>query len=93
VHSYLIYDRFRQVIEPDRPLYGLHEREDDPDRIFCVKERVTEYVRRIRVTQPEGPYHLIGWCAAGPLTVELARSLQDSGGRLALIGIIDGATP
>ena len=40
VHSYLTYERFRHVIDEERPLYGLHEREDDDERIASVHERV-----------------------------------------------------
>ena len=93
VHSYLAYDRFRQVIDKDRPLYGLHEREDDDERISSVYDRVAEYARLIREAQPEGPYHLLAWCAAGAMTVELARSLEKSGGQVALVGLIDAVNP
>jgi amino acid adenylation domain-containing protein len=93
VHSYLTYDRFRKIIEQDRPLYGLQEAEDDSERVLSLADRVAEYVHQIREVQPEGPYHLIGWCAAGPLTVELARGLQDSGGEVAMVGLIDSAHP
>jgi amino acid adenylation domain-containing protein len=93
VHSYLIYERIRQVIDPDRPLYGLHEREDDGERVFSVRDRVSEYLNHIREVQPQGPYHLVGWCAAGPLVVELARSLRECGAEVGLLGLIDAASP
>ena len=93
VHSYLTYERFRRVIEEDRPLYGLHEREDDDERIASVHERVEEYARLIRETQHDGPYYLIGWCASGPMTVEIARKLQERGGKIAMLGLIDAAHP
>ncbi len=93
VHSYLTYERFRQVIDEDRPLYGLHEPEDDNERIASVHERVNEYARLIRETQPEGPYYLIGWCASGAITVEIARKLRELGGEVAMLGLIDAAHP
>lgn len=93
VHSYLTYERFRRVIDEDRPLYGLHEREDDDERIASVHERVEEYARLIRETQPDGPYYLIAWCASGPMTVEIARKLQEWGGKIAMLGLIDAAHP
>ena len=40
-----------------------------------------------------GPYHIIGWCAAGPLTVELARALRGSGSEVVMLGLIDSAQP
>ncbi len=93
VHSYLTYDRFRKLTEADRPLYGLHEGEDDSERVTSLADRVAGYVHQIREVQPEGPYYLIGWCAAGPLAVELARSLRASGSEVALLGLIDSAHP
>jgi amino acid adenylation domain-containing protein len=93
VHSYLTYERFRQVIGKDRPLYGLHEPEDDDERIASVHERVDEYARLIRETQPEGPYYLIGWCASGSITVEIARKLQEFGCKVAMVGLIDAVHP
>lgn len=93
VHSYLIYDRLRQAIDPDRPLYGLHEREDDAERVFSLHDRVSEYLNHIREVQPQGPYHLVGWCAAGPLAVELARSLKECGAEVGFVGLIDAASP
>jgi thioesterase domain-containing protein len=71
----------------------LHEPEDDDERIASVHERVDEYARLIRETQPEGPYYLIGWCASGSMTVEIARKLQELGGKVAMVGLIDAAHP
>jgi amino acid adenylation domain-containing protein len=93
VHSYLTYDSFRQTVDPERPLYGLQEREDDREHVFRVEDRVAEYVKEIRAVQADGPYHLIGWCAAGPLTVELARGLQTAGCEVAMVGLIDSSRP
>ena len=91
VHSYLTYERFRQVMDEDRPLYGLHEHEDEC--IGSVQDRVNEYARLIREAQAEGPYYLIGWCAAGPITVEIARKLEADGGKVAMVGLIDAVHP
>jgi amino acid adenylation domain-containing protein len=93
VHSYLTYERFRRITDPERRLFGLHEREDDSERIASVGDRVAEYVRQIRDAEPEGPYFLIGWCAAGPLTIELARELQNCGGQVQMLGLIDSENP
>jgi amino acid adenylation domain-containing protein len=93
VHSYLTYERFRRVIDENRPLYGLHEREDDDEHFTSVHERVEEYARVIKATQPDGPYYLVAWCASGPITVEIARKLQEWGGKIAMLGLIDAVHP
>jgi amino acid adenylation domain-containing protein len=93
VHSYLLYGGLRQVLGHDRPLYGLQERELDQDRVFRLEDRVETYVREIRSVQPRGPYHLIGWCASGTLTLEVARALRADGDEVALLGLIDASRP
>ena len=50
-------------------------------------------MRELRELRPEGPYHLCGYCAAGGLTLEIARQLQAGGARVGLMAIIDGTTP
>ena len=93
LHSYLLYDGLRQVLGNQRPIYGLQELEDDKGRVFQLQDRVDLYVREIRSVQPHGPYHLIGWCAAGTLTLEVARALRAAGEEVALLGLIDASRP
>jgi thioesterase domain-containing protein len=93
VQSSQMFERFRHVIEDDRPLYGLHEAENTEESAGSAENRINEYVRLIVETQPDGPYHLIGWGASAPITVEIARKLQGQGGTVALLGLIDPAHP
>jgi amino acid adenylation domain-containing protein len=93
VHSYLLYGALRLTVGQDRPLYGLQEIEDDHGRLVALEDRVARYVQEIRGVQPHGPYRLIGWCAAGPLTVEIARSLRAVGEDVELTGLIDASKP
>jgi thioesterase domain-containing protein len=71
----------------------LQEREDDREQALSIEDRVAEYTREIREVQPDGPYNLIGWCASGPMTVELARGLQSSGGKVGMLALIDSSRP
>jgi thioesterase domain-containing protein len=54
---------------------------------------VAHYVEEIRRIQPEGPYAVAGWCAAGPLTVEVARQLTDAGEEMEAVILFDSWLP
>jgi non-ribosomal peptide synthetase component F/thioesterase domain-containing protein len=91
VHSYLIYDGLRSALGANRPFYGLRELESDQE--LAVEDRVAGYVREIRNVQPNGPYYLGGWCAAGPLAVETARQLTQLGETVAMVVLFDSWRP
>jgi non-ribosomal peptide synthetase component F/thioesterase domain-containing protein/acyl carrier protein len=91
VHSYLLYQGLSKSLGPDQPFFGLRELEEDGH--LKIEERVQKYVEEIRKIQPQGPYRLAGWCAAGPLTVELARQLIQSGQKVAYLALFDAWLP
>lgn len=91
IHSYLIYNGLRTILGEDRPLYGL--RELDRDAEMTIEKRVSSYIREIRSVQPHGPYFLSGWCAAGPLAVEAARQLTETGEKVAMVLLFDSWRP
>ncbi|MBB6142798.1 non-ribosomal peptide synthetase component F/thioesterase domain-containing protein/acyl carrier protein [Silvibacterium bohemicum] len=91
VHSYLLYAGLPSSLGPDYPFYGLRELDNEEE--MNIEARVTSYVKAIRSVQPQGPYYLGGWCAAGPLTVEMARQLTESGEKVALIVLFDSWRP
>ncbi len=91
IHSYLLYKGLSTSLGPDQPFYGL--REVDSDEQLTIEERVSGYVKEIRRVQRHGPYHLAGWCAAGPLTVEVARLLIDAGQEVNYVALFDSWLP
>ncbi len=91
IHSYLLYQGLSNALGEDQPFYGLRELEQDGD--LTIQERVTNYVREIRRIQPHGPYAVAGWCAAGPLTVEVARQLTDAGETMQSVILFDSWLP
>ena len=48
-----------------------------------------DYVRQIRLVQPEGPYHLLGLSTGGEIAHEMGVQLQRAGQRVALIAMLD----
>jgi non-ribosomal peptide synthetase component F/thioesterase domain-containing protein len=91
IHSYLLYQALSQSLGPTQPFYGLRELETDSE--LDMQERVANYVREIRLVQPHGPYFVMGWCAAGPLTVEVARHLIEAGETMGAVILFDSWLP
>ena len=46
---------------------------------------------QIRAVQPEGPYHLAGWCFGGGVAHQMATQLQAAGQQVALLALVDAA--
>jgi amino acid adenylation domain-containing protein len=92
VHSYLLYGVLPQIVEPDRPVYGVRELLDDSLE-QSVQERAATYVKEILKVSPHGPLLLAGWCAAGSLTVEIARQLHDLNHQVGLVALFDAERP
>ncbi|MEV7770213.1 amino acid adenylation domain-containing protein [Kitasatospora sp. NPDC086791] len=67
----------RRVVGLEWP--GLHRDVASPQSIGSVAE---QFLGRIRAIRPTGPYHLLGWCGAGPVTSELAHRLHHDGERV-----------
>jgi amino acid adenylation domain-containing protein len=73
-----------QLFNPAKPLEMKYS---------CLEEAAGECVRLIRETQPQGPYAVIGWCAAGVVAFETAQQLVQMGHEVSFIGILDGWAP
>jgi len=54
-----------------------------------LAEMADRYAQAIRTCQPTGPYRLIGWSMGGVLAFETARRIEDSGGTVGLVVLID----
>jgi len=79
---------------PDQPLHGLGTRRAESlDEVESVEERARAYVEAIRERQPEGPYHLIGFCLGGVIAFEMAQQLRAAGERVAFLGLINTWMP
>ena len=92
IHSYLLYGVLPEIVERDRPVYGVRERLDTSD-VQTVEDRATAYVKEILNVYSDGPLMLTGWCAAGSLTVEIARQLRQLGHQVGLVALFDAERP
>jgi len=92
IQSYLLYNAMLEMVEPDRPVYGVRELGDEREPMN-VAERARQFCREILAVCPEGPLYLAGWCAAGTLTVEIARQLREGGHQVGLVALFDAERP
>jgi thioesterase domain-containing protein len=92
IQSYLLYSAVLEMVEPDRPVYGVREMGDEREWM-STEERASLFAREILLVYPNGPLYLAGWCAAGTLTVEIARQLRETGHQVGLVALFDAERP
>ncbi len=78
-------------LDPDQPAYGLQSAGLQPDiePDTTVDTMAARYVAAMRRVQPSGPYYIAGFCFGGIVAYEIARQLENSGEKIALLAIID----
>lgn len=87
----LLYRELADAIGPKISIYGFQsqglDRRTRPLR--SIEEMAEHYVRELRGFQPEGPYHIGGYCMGGAVIFEMARLLQKQGARVGLVALLD----
>jgi amino acid adenylation domain-containing protein len=93
--SAFCYVTLARYLGQEQPFYGLQTPGlyDEQALSSDVRELAACYVQAIRAVQPEGPYHLGGWCVGGIIAYEMACQLQQSGEEVALLALLDSASP
>jgi acyl transferase domain-containing protein/thioesterase domain-containing protein/acyl carrier protein len=89
----LLYRGLALRLSPNRPIYGIEPLRNASGGFAHTRihEMAANYIQRMKVVQPHGPYLLAGLCAGGVIAFEMARQLQDAGDIVALVAIIDAA--
>ena len=87
----LLYRDLAAALGPDVAIYGFQsqglDRKARPLR--TVEEMAAHYVRELRVSQPNGPYHLGGYCMGGAVAYEMARLLHAMGESTGVVALLD----
>jgi enterobactin synthetase component F len=85
------YSGLLQHIPPEYPIYGLQARGmSAPAKLpEDLHEMAAQYVEHIRRTQPSGPYYLLGWSLGGLIAHAVACRLQQEGGEVGLLALLD----
>jgi thioesterase domain-containing protein len=78
-------------VEAGYPLYGLQARGlRRPEPLpASIDEMARDYADQIRITQPSGPYHLLGMSLGGNVAFAIAEELERRGERIGLLVILD----
>lgn len=85
-----------RCLGPDQPLLAV-----DPTLLeiselsppFDMESIAATVVNQIRRLQPEGPYHLSGFCAGGLIVYEVANQLVSQGQQVALLALFEPQLP
>ncbi|QQQ79222.1 amino acid adenylation domain-containing protein [Saccharothrix sp. 6-C] len=85
------------ALDPDVPLYGLQADLTGADP-GTIGDQAARFADHIRSVAPHGPYRLLGWSMGGHLAHEVAVRLQEAGGTVDLLAVLDsyprvGTTP
>jgi thioesterase domain-containing protein len=85
------YLALRPHIGERHPMYGLQSRGlGGPEALpATMRDTARDFAEEIRRTQPEGPYHLLGWSLGGNVAFAIAEELQRRGQRVALLALLD----
>jgi thioesterase domain-containing protein/3-oxoacyl-(acyl-carrier-protein) synthase/acyl carrier protein len=75
----------------ERPLYGIQARGwmTNSEPLHGIPALAAHYAQIIRTVQPEGPYDLGGYSFGGLLAYEVTRQLQEQGGTVESIVMVD----
>src|SRR5215472_2689981 len=85
------YLALRPHVDARYPLYGLQARGlRRPEPLpASMAEMARDYADQIRMTQPSGPYHLLGWSLGGNVAFAIAEELERRGEQVGLLVILD----
>ncbi|MTE12401.1 non-ribosomal peptide synthetase [Nocardia aurantiaca] len=85
------YGGLVRYVDSDRPIYGIQSPgvTDGGTADRTVRDLAVRYVEEIRRVQPEGPYHLLGYSAGGPLAHAVAVELRRRGAEVPSLIMID----
>ncbi len=75
------------------PVYGLQPRGlRRPEPLpASMAEMARDYADQLRMVQPEGPYHLLGWSLGGNIAFAVAEELERRGAEVGLLAILDAS--
>jgi amino acid adenylation domain-containing protein len=83
-----------EALGTDQPFLGVRRDTAEPlPEDFSLADLAPQMIRIVRELQPEGPYHLGGWCAWGVLAYEAAQQLKAQGEKVGLVVMMDPPQP
>jgi aspartate racemase len=94
VFSYGGSTHLAEYFGDDQPIYWLEIYGGDGSRVPArIEEAAAGYISEIRAIQPQGPYHLMGYCLGALMIFEIAQQLKRQGEQIALLALVSPALP
>ncbi|EJS62880.1 amino acid adenylation domain-containing protein [Bacillus cereus BAG2X1-1] len=91
----LSYYHLSRALGEKYTVYGLqavgHETNNKP--LYSINEMAEHYLKEIFKVQLEGPYRIAGWSMGGTIAYEMAKKIEDQGGQVEFLGLIDTHSP
>jgi thioesterase domain-containing protein len=89
------YDDMARYIDAERPVYGLPLQGVDGKQPAhtSIEGLAAHCIQQMQDIQPDGPYHLTGYCSGGVIAFEMARQLHAQCHEVAFLGMIDSIAP
>ncbi len=89
--SVLVFRSLAQHLGSDQPVYGLQPQGLDGKQppLTRIEDMAVNFVKQIRVVQPNGPYFLVGYCMGGTIALEMAQQLHRHGQMIGLLALLD----
>lgn len=85
-----LFWRLAEAMGTDQPFLGvMGDRHALLEQELELPDIAAEMIRAIRERQPEGPYHLGGWCASAVLAYEVAQQLVADGHDVGAVIMLD----
>ena len=87
----LLYEQLVRNLGPDQPVYGLQSQglNGEAPVHSTIQEMAARYREEILTVQPQGPYHLGGYCLGGTIAFEMAQQLVAAGHEVGLVALLD----
>jgi aspartate racemase len=75
----------------NRPVYGIQSLGlNRPEKAHRdIPAMAAQYIEKITLIDPHGPYYLCGWCYGGYVAYEIAQQLTKCGKKVAFLGLIE----
>ncbi|MGE5342197.1 MAG: amino acid adenylation domain-containing protein [Candidatus Omnitrophota bacterium] len=89
------YIELCQLLKPEFTYWGIKSSpiQDFTPSDLTIEEIATRYISKIKKIQPQGPYHLGGWCIGGTIAFEMVRQLETGKEDVASLTLFNSPPP
>ena len=86
---------FAPYLDEHQPYYGFVARGMDGAQLphKTIQDMASDYATELKSVQPNGPYHLGGWCNGGVIAYEMAQQLLGKGDQIGRLILVDTVHP